>query len=217
MGPEDLGGYFKQQFRWALGTVGLFRFIVGFFLRNPRGLPFMKWWEYFLSGTHYFVGWVLFLMMVCPILYIFLGVPSYFIRPDIYLLFFFPYILLTVTLFLYSMSQRKYRLRELGLGIVLQAVCFPVYMRASLLGILGVKGSFGITPKGGATALPLVRLWPQVAMCMACAGAVVWAAARLYYEREAMLPLLVNSLWCAYNFCILCLVFYFNFPKEGGE
>ena len=121
MGPEDLGGYFKQQFRWALGTVGLFRFIVGFFLRNPRKLPFMKWWEYFLSGTHYFVGWVLFIMMLCPILYIFLGVPSYFIRPDIYLLFFFPYILLTVTLFLYSMRQRKYRLKELGLGIVLQA------------------------------------------------------------------------------------------------
>ena len=28
MGPEDLGAYFKQQFRWALGTLSLFRKVV---------------------------------------------------------------------------------------------------------------------------------------------------------------------------------------------
>lgn len=55
MGPEDLGGYFKQQFRWARGTVGLLRQIIPVFLRNPRKLVAVKWWEYFLSGTHYFI------------------------------------------------------------------------------------------------------------------------------------------------------------------
>ncbi len=71
MGPEDLGGFFKQQFRWALGTVGLFRTVLGFFLRHPKQLVFVKWWEYFLSSTHYFIGLVFLILVLCPLLYMF--------------------------------------------------------------------------------------------------------------------------------------------------
>ena len=60
MGPEDLGAYFKQQFRWALGTIGLGRQMLIEFFKSPKSLPLSKWWEYFLSGTHYFVGWAFF-------------------------------------------------------------------------------------------------------------------------------------------------------------
>lgn len=214
MGPEDLGGYFRQQFRWALGTVGLFRQIVGKFVRNPGMLPPAKWWEYMLSGTHYFVGWVLFAMLICPAAYLYANVPSYFVRPEIYFLFFFPYIMLTVMLFIYTMSQRKYGLKDLALGILLQAITFPVYMRASLLGLLGVRGTFGITPKGGANSLPLRGLWPQLLMALLCVGAVVWGGMRLYYERSVPLAVLTNSFWCAYHFLVLCSVFYFNYPVE---
>lgn len=214
MGPEDLGGYFKQQFRWALGTVGLFRQIIGAFVRNPRLLSPNKWWEYFLSGTHYLVGWVLFIMMLCPILYQFFAVPSYFAYPEIYFLFFFPYILLTVTLFIYSMSQRRYGFKELGIGIVLQAITFPVYMRASLLGILGVRGSFGVTPKAGSTSLPLVSLWPQVLLSGVCTAAAVWSANRLYFEGEPAWAITINGLWCIYHALLLSTVIYFNHPEE---
>ena len=47
LGPEDLGGYFKQQYRWALGTVGLFRTILGTMISSPGLLSPGKWWEYF--------------------------------------------------------------------------------------------------------------------------------------------------------------------------
>ena len=214
MGPEDLGAYFKQQFRWAHGTVGLFREILSAFFKNPRRLPAAKWWEYFLSGTHYFVGWVLFTMILCPVLYLFLEVPSYFARPEIYFLFFFPYILLTLSLFIFTLTQRRYGLWEMGIGIVLQAVAFPVYMQASLLGILGVKRSFGVTPKGGSFSLPLHALWPQVLTCMAAAGAVAYGLNRAYYEREPMYAILVNCMWCLYHLAILSSILYFNHPEE---
>lgn len=216
MGPEDLGGYFKQQFRWALGTVGLYRDILVEFFRNPHRLPVAKWWEYFLSGTHYFVGWVLFIMILCPILYIFTEVPSFFARPEIYFLFFFPYILLTITLFVYTLSRRRYGLAELGIGIVLQAITFPVYMKASVQGLLGIRGSFGVTPKGGSTSLPLRALWPQVLTCMAAAGATAYGLNRIYYEGEATSAILVNCLWCMYHLAILSTILYFNQP-EGAE
>jgi len=216
MGPEDLGAYFKQQFRWALGTVGLFRTILGQFLRNPFRLRATKWWEYFLSGTHYFAGWVLFIMMLCPALYLLTDTPSYFARPELYFLFFFPYIVLTFTLFVTSMRQRKYTFIDLAVGVVLQAVCFPVYMRASLLAMLGVRGTFGITPKGRSLALPLRALWPQIGLALFCLTAAVWGLCRLYYEWEPPLALLVNSAWCLYHFAILSSVLYFNHPLEIG-
>ncbi|ABM61002.1 glycosyltransferase family 2 protein [Halorhodospira halophila] len=214
-GPQDLGAYFKQQFRWALGTVGLFRTVLQAMVRTPRQLSLAKWWEYSLSGTHYFVGWVFLIMVLSPTLYLLLGVPSFFARADIYLLFFFPYILLTITLFAFAMSQRKYRLRELVTGIVLQATAFPVYIKASLLGILGVRGSFTVTPKAGSNGLPLRALWPHLALIVLCTAAITWGVLRGVFEQEPLWALVVNTLWCSYHLTLLLAVFYFNHqPQE---
>ncbi|MBF0227195.1 MAG: glycosyltransferase [Desulfobacterales bacterium] len=215
MGPEDLGGYFKQQFRWALGTVGLFRKIIGEFIRNPSKLKMSKWWEYFLSGSHYFVGWIFFIMAICPVLYLIFGIPSFFAKVEIYFFFFVPYIVLSLSVFFTTLYQRTYRFKDLFQGICLNAISFPVYMKASLLGMLGVKGSFGITPKGQSNALPLIGLWPQLSLLLLCFGGIVWGMLRLYYEREPMGAILVNSFWCLYHFLILSTILYFNHPEES--
>jgi cellulose synthase (UDP-forming) len=217
MGPEDLGGYFKQQFRWSLGTVGLFRQIIGKFLHGPRELPISKWWEYFLSGTHYFVGWVFFVMVYCPLLYLYFNVPSFFVRADIYFLVYLPYAILTLTMFIGSMGHRGYNPFDLVQGVLLNAISFPVYMRASLLAMIGIRGTFGITPKGQSHVLPLYRLWPQIITAILCFGGVVWGVNRLYYEREPAIAMLVNSIWCIYHFVILSSVLYFNHPEESPQ
>ncbi|MCG6894163.1 MAG: glycosyltransferase [Desulfobacteraceae bacterium] len=215
MGPEDLGGYFKQQFRWALGTVGLFRTILTAFLRNPGQLKPAKWWEYFLSGTHYFVGWVFFMLALCPILYLFANVPAFFARPEIYFMFFIPYLLLSMAVFLGTLHQRGYRFTDLFQGIVLNAITFPVFMKASLLAMIGVRGTFGITPKGQSLALPLGGLVPQIALAAASFAAIVWGLHRLVFEGSPAAAIVVNCLWCLYHFIILSCVLYFNHPEES--
>ena len=216
MGPEDLGGYFKQQFRWALGTVGLFRSVLGFFLRHPKQLVLVKWWEYFLSSTHYFIGLVFLILVLCPLLYLFLSVPSYFAKPEIYAIFFIPYFVLTMTIFFWTLRQRKYVFKDLLLGQLLMAITFPVYIKASILGLMGVRGTFGITPKGGAMKLPLKALWVQLLLAGLNFSAIIWGINRLIYEREPMVALIVNMCWCLYHFLLLSSVFYFNNPEQGG-
>ena len=115
------------------------------------------------------------------------------------------------------MSQRRYSFKELGQGIVLQALCFPVYMKASLQGILGYRGSFGITPKGRSLSLSLFGLWPQVGLAVLCFAAIVWGGLRLYFEQWPVPALVANSVWCVYHFAILCSVFYFNYPEERAR
>ena len=214
MGPEDLGGYFKQQFRWALGTVGLLRTVIGYFAGHPLRLASVKWWEYFLSSTHYFVGLVFLIMVTCPLLYLFLRVPSYFARPEIYILFFIPYFVLTLSIFFWTLKKRQYAVRDLILGQLLLAVTFPVYIRASILALLGVRGTFGITPKGGSVSLPLHALWPQLLLATLNFSAIVWGANRIFFEREPLWAIVVNMFWCSYHFAILSSVLYFNAPER---
>ena len=214
MGPEDLGGFFKQQFRWALGTVGLLRQVVKRFFMEPRKLALVKWWEYFLSSTHYFIGLVFFILAICPILYLFASVPTYFARPEIYLVFFVPYIIITVFTFFWTLRQRQYRARDLVMGQLLMAVTFPVYIKASIQGLLGVRGKFVVTPKGSSQALPLTDIWPQLALIVLSFAAIVWGVNRLIYEREPVMAIIVNMIWCLYHFIILSSVFYFNEPAE---
>lgn len=215
MGPEDLGGYFKQQFRWALGTIGLFRKIILEFFCHPFKLPFSKWWEYFLSGTYYFIGWVFLIMMLCPILYLFLGIPTFLTHPDIYFIFFAPYIILSFSMFLWTLQQRNYRFKDLFSGILLGAISFPVYLKASTLAMLGLKRAFGITPKGGSTSLPFTALWAQIITATCSFAAFIWGMNRLFYEREPVDAIVINGFWCFYHFLILSTAIYFNFPEEN--
>lgn len=218
IGPEDLGGYFKQQFRWSLGTIGLLRKLIATFVRRPRGLTPLQWWEYFLSSTWYFIGFVFFIMMICPPIYLFFNVPVYFARPDFYFLIFVPYIIITLTTFYWTLKQRSYTIRDLLSGQLLTFITFPVFMKSSALALIGFKGTFGITPKGTSRALPLRAMWAQILLWAVCVSAAAWGVMRLIYEREPFAGIMVNVFWCLYHAAILSSIFYFNKPvEESGE
>jgi cellulose synthase (UDP-forming) len=214
MGPQDLGSYFKQQFRWALGTAGLVRKIIGTFFYNPRAMPLAKWFEYLLSSTYYLVGWAFLVLLVCPVIYLFFDTPRYFAHPGIFLLFFVPYIFATLTAFMNTLRYRTYRRRDVYNGLLLANIAFPIYMKASFLGLIGFRGRFGVTPKSGSTALPLRSLWAQILAMTVTLAAAIWGLNRLFYIREPAMALVANVFWCAYNFWLLSNVFYFNRAEE---
>ncbi|OPY72944.1 MAG: Cellulose synthase catalytic subunit (UDP-forming) [Syntrophorhabdus sp. PtaU1.Bin058] len=214
MGPEDLGGYFKQQFRWSLGTIGLLPKVIGHFLRRPFALTLLQWWEYFLSTTWYFVGFVFFFMVICPVIYLFFNVPVYFAKPEFYFFVFFPYIVITFTTFYWTLKQRNYAVKDLVTGQLLTFVTFPVFIKSSILALLGFKGTFGITPKGMSRALPLKAMWVQLSILAICFSAFVWGINRMIYEQQPLGGILVNTFWCLYHTVILSSIFYFNRPVE---
>jgi cellulose synthase (UDP-forming) len=213
-GPVDLGGFFTQQFRWARGTTGLLPTIVFEFLKNPFRLPIVKWWEYFLSATHYLVGLVFLTTAVCPGLYIFLDQPTYFSTADFYLCFYLPYTVMTALAFILSLRLRKYRLVDIFAGILLIPITFPVYISAVCAAVVGHRTSFGVTSKGPSRSLPLIALWPQLLLWLFCGGGFFWGVHRVFYEEQPFWALFANSLWCGYFFVILSSVFYFNWPEE---
>lgn len=212
MGPESLAGYFKQQFRWATGTVAVFRRLIWRLLTKPFSLKPIQWWEYFLSSSYYLVGLAYFFLMICPIVYILFNIPSFFAKPEIYFLAFLPYITLSMSVFYMVLRTRNYRIRDLFLGQLLGMSTFSVYMRGAICGLFGVKTTFGVTEKIKGRAISYTKLWPQMIMLCLNFIAVIWGINRLIYERS--LPVLVNGFWALYHLILLCGIFYFN--EESG-
>ncbi|HPQ81626.1 MAG TPA: glycosyltransferase [bacterium] len=208
MGPETLAAYFKQQSRWARGTIGVLRKVVSNLFRHPLRLRVSQWWEYLLSSTYYFVGLAFLLLMICPLGYIFLDVPSFFIHTDIYISVFVPYFALSLGLFFVTLRARKYRAGELFTGQILTYIAFPIFIASSAMGLLGIQGTFGITDKGRGRAMPWLSLWPQFAFMFLNFTALVWGINRFWYERE--ISIIVNCVWALYHFVIMCGIFYFN-------
>lgn len=214
MGPEDLGAFFKQQYRWARGTLGIFRMLPKEFFLHLRQYTINQWWEYFLSSTHYFVGCVFFIMVIFPILYLFFNIPSYMADPVIYAAAFLPYITLSMLMFLWTLKKRAYTIFDILSVLVFNAVSFPVFIKAAASAMLGIKTSFGITPKSGSTMLSLRSLIPQTLTGLLCIAAIVWGSLRLYYEREPFYGLLLNIFWTIYNFSLVSSFLYFNHSEE---
>ncbi len=214
MGPEDLGAYFKQQFRWAAGNIGILKRLPGVFFRHYKELGFNKCWEYFLSCTHYFVGWVFCFIVLAPVSYLIFNLPSFSARPIIYLGAYIPYMIITCLIFFLSLKARRYRAKDLATTLLLNAVSFSVYIKATISGLFGLKTSFVITPKGHSNILPLTRLLPQIGLCLLCVAAITWGIMRMIVEQEPIFALITNILWCLCNFLMISSVMYFNHSEE---
>jgi cellulose synthase (UDP-forming) len=212
MGPETLAAYFTQQMRWARGNLGVFPRLLGQLVRHPRSLTPAQWWEYFLTCTYYFVGWINFWFMVMPILFLLFGVRPLIADPVAYLVAFVPYLFASLCFFYVNMARRGQRVRDLWLGQSLGFSTFWVYMKAAVAAMLGRKRAFGVTPKGVGGKLPLRALWPQGALLVLSYAAGVWGLLRYLYLERA-LTLLVNVMWCWYHVALLVPLFsYFNRP-----
>jgi len=215
MGPVNLTGYFQQQYRWANGTISVFKRVILGLIMHPFSLKFKQWWEYFLSGSYYIVGLAYFVLMTFPILYLFLKVPSFFAKPEVYLLTFLPYFILSMSVFYFILKERNYKGKDLFLGQLLSSITFPVYVRAALSAIVGKETTFGITQKTKGAAIPYIHLWPQLSLLIVSFVAIVWGSCRFFYEREP--AIIINCFWAFYHCLILSSVFYFNEDQNPNK
>lgn len=216
LGPVDLASYFRQQFRWAFGTLSLFKKIIVEFFKSPRRLSVYMWWEYFLSTTYYLMGFVFLIMLICPVIYLLTGVPSYFAKMQVFSYVFLPYFLLTLAIFFWTLRKRGYKSSSLLQGQLLIFISLPVYIKAAFAAFFGKKGKFTVTAKRGKEKISLFTLWPQLGLALLCYVAIIWGINRMIFERAPIVAFAINIFWCIYNFFIMSSVIYFSKPGEDN-
>ncbi len=208
-GPETLEVYMKQQWRWSRGNLGVFFKVLKSFVRHPFGMTFRQWWEHFATGSYYSIGMAYTVLMICPITQIFFNLPVFHMNGVMYAALFFPYFLLSLTIFFMSMYRRNYRFDDLMLGILLAYVCFPIYVKAFFATLFGVRSSFNVTEKkSSAGAVPYRVFLPQLTMWVINFIALIWGVQRVYAEQTPQLA--VSLVWIVYHFVLLSSIFFFR-------
>lgn len=207
MAPENLAAYFKQQYRWSGGTVGVIRKLLPLIYNGQIKLSLMQIWEYFLSATYYFTGWSFFILTMCPALYLLFNIPSYFANPYFYLATFIPYYILTLITFYATMKKRNYKVTDIFIGTIMSSLSFPILMQSTLSALFNKKMTFQITNKGKGEKIPLLLLWPWIFVIMINAAAIVNGLIRF---SENYYAIGINIFWCSYHLILLLSIFKLN-------
>lgn len=139
LAPEDFLSYYKQQFRWARGSLEVV------FKYNPtfrRGLSISQRIQYLSSSSFYLSGVVVFINALLPLLYFFTGYEPLSIATMMLALVFIPYILLV----LYTIqltSNFSYTFRALSFSLS----SWPIHLQAIWQILRGKKSGFVVTSK----------------------------------------------------------------------
>lgn len=139
LAPEDFLSYYKQQFRWARGSLEVvFRY-------NPlfrRGLSFSQRIQYLSSASFYVSGVIVLLNALMPLMYFYFQLEPLTISTMTLALAFLPYIFIV----LYTIqltSNYSYTFR--GLSFSLSS--FPIHLKAIGQIVIGKKSGFVVTSK----------------------------------------------------------------------
>ncbi len=205
LGPLDVPSYLKQQGRWALGTLGVFRThwreIV---LPRRHGLRIGQRVQYFLACTHYLCGLRDLIYMISPILFILTGIPA--VRSAYlseYLWHFIPYSLLgAVALWYSARGLTGFR------GIIIGFGSFPVLIGSLLSVVLRRKVGFAVTSKQHGKKRSLSYLWVYFFFLLLCIACLFWATQVKGQQETA---LFISVLWVVYSMLMLGSFLWLNF------
>ncbi|HEX5303356.1 MAG TPA: glycosyltransferase family 2 protein [Streptosporangiaceae bacterium] len=197
LGPLDVPSFLKQQGRWALGTLAVFRgHWHDILLPKKQGLRLGQRVQYFLACTHYLCGLRDLIYVLSPVLFVITSVPA--VRTASlgnYLWHFLPYGVLGMTAMWYS-TRGVTGVR----GIIIGFGSSPALIGSLLAVVLHRKKAFAITSKARAGKQSLRYLGIYLFILMLCLGALAWATQ--VTGRQAT-SLFISLLWISYSAVML--------------
>lgn len=201
LAPEDFLSYSKQQFRWARGSLDvIFRY-------NPlvrRGLTLAQRIQYLASASFYFTGLVVFMNLMLPIAFLYLGIVPLHISGMVLAAVFLPYMFAT----LYCV-QRASNFMFTFPSLALSMGAFTIHLRALWAALTNQRSGFSVTSKEALSG-NFLRL---AAAHIAYIG-VATLGIGVAYLREGFSASLINNIaWIALNIVIL----YPYIKAAGGK
>ena len=122
---------------------------------------------------------------------------------------FVPFFFLSNVIFYSRMVKKKYTRLNMLYVQMLTALSMPVYLSATIIGLFNLdKKGFQVTPKGGATNVPLKDIWPQLLLFGVVVVTLLWGLFRLSHGWDYVL--MINVFWTAFQCVMLSGIFYFN-------
>jgi len=187
LAPFDFLSYYKQQYRWARGSLEiLFKF-------NPffkRTLTWAQKIQYLASASYYLSGLIVFIYAIVPLVFLFTGLVPFTTSTMGLALVFLPYIFLTLYS-LQTVSNYTYTFRALAFSIG----AFPIHLKALGAVLLGLRSSFEVTSKRALQGNFIHLVTPHLVYIILVIIGIVVAL-----FREGMTPSFSTNLaWSLFN------------------
>jgi cellulose synthase (UDP-forming) len=192
LAPEDFLSYYKQQHRWARGSLEVI------FKYNPlfrRGLSWAQRVQYLASASYYLTGVVVLMNAVLPLLFFFAGLKVFDISTNALSAVFIPYICLSLYV-LQRSSAYSYTFRALAFS----TGSFWLQITALAAVLTGRKTTFAVTSKQQLTGSFLHLVSPHLVYVAATAIGLAVAVSR----DGVTASVVTNGAWALLT-CVLFL------------
>jgi cellulose synthase (UDP-forming) len=205
LAPEDLLSYYKQQFRWARGSMDIL------FKHNPifkKGLTTSQKIQYLSSALYYFNGLIVLIDLMMPILFLFFNVQAVVSSTTSFAVFFIPFMILNLFT-LYSASEASLSFKALGFSYS----SWFLQLSAIKSALLHEKVSFSVTPKQAQSGNFIFLVYPHLFyITLTALGYMVG------FAREGLSPAMITNVsWSLFNismFIPFIEASYNNYAKE---
>ena len=205
LAPEDLMSYYKQQRRWARGSLEVL------FKHNPffkRGLSMNQRLQYLSSALYYVSGLIIFIDMMMPLAFLFLGIKPVTTSTINFAFYFIPFMFLNL-LTLYLVSGKNITFRALAFS----QSSFTLQLSALFSAIFGLKSAFSITSKKALSGNFAYLSYPHIAYAV-----LVVIATGFALHREGLNPSVVTNLaWAFFNITLFYPFIKASFASQKEE
>ncbi len=206
LGPETLGAYFAQQFRWARGSIGALVSLEPF----RRGYTLAQRLQYLLASTFYLMGLVTSVYVALPILYLLAGWSAFSSSSADFVLYYAPYLVLGLITVRCGLGGRL-RLEHLRYTFG----AFPVYVAAAIAAFARLPSRFRPTGASTGGRAPVYALVTVVVFFLTQAAVLAGLWLRPLDART-----FTNVSWAVVNLLLLsgiALAVLRPRPVEGSE
>ncbi len=187
LAPEDLLSYYKQQLRWARGSLEIL------FKHNPffkKNLSWSQRVQYLSSALYYFNGVVVLIDMMIPLVFLFTGIQAVTTSTTSFAIFFIPFILSSLYT-LYRISDGMLSFRAISFS---QSI-WTLQLSALFSLFMGKKATFNVTPKQAQEGNFIFLAFPHIGYMI-----LVIIASVVGILREGINPAVITNIaWGAFN------------------
>lgn len=187
LAPEDLLSYYKQQLRWARGSLEIL------FSQNPlfkSHVSFGQKMQYLSSALYYFNGLIVLIDMVMPLIALYYALTPVSASTTSFALFFIPFMFLNLyTLYTASAGRITFR------AISFSQASWTLQLKALYAVLLRKKIAFAVTPKQMQSGRFTSLSYPHIMYIIIGIAAVVVGV-----SREGMsASVAANTAWVMFN------------------
>lgn len=201
--PEDFGSFCKQQLKWSRGVHEVL------FAELPRLWKKLSAWQklsYLMIGTYYFSGVIMFLFILFPYLFLWLGwLPANMELAD-FIFNWLPFAIISLAIYVFVQKYFCHLRSERGLhlkGMFLKFACWPIFFAGFILSIFNKDVPYIPTSKQAVKGItPFIRpiVFQQILFLATLLFVIV---DRKVFTAEAAIELTSGFIWGMLGFAML--------------